>query len=239
MSGIKGRAAETNFPISVQARVSMNNDRSIAPHFDEVFRTRLLDLFSWRRDVRRFRTEPLPPGMLERFIEIACLAPSVGLSQPWRFVIVGDPGRRQAATDNFESCNADALSDYTGDLSTRYAALKLAGLREAPCHLAVFADRATIVGHGLGRRTMPEMADYSAVTAVFSIWLAARAEGIGMGWVSILDPVIIGTILDVPRDWRFIGYFCLGYPQAEDASPELERVGWEQRRPAGDCILHR
>jgi len=83
----------------------MNNDRSIAPHFDEAFRTRLLDLFSWRRDVRRFRTEPLPPGMLERFIEIACLAPSVGLSQPWRFVIVGDPGRRQAATDNFESCN--------------------------------------------------------------------------------------------------------------------------------------
>jgi 5,6-dimethylbenzimidazole synthase len=156
----------------------MNNDRSIAPHFDEAFRTRLLDLYSWRRDVRRFRTEPLPPGMLERFIEIACLAPSVGLSQPWRFVIVGDPGRRQAATDNFESCNADALSDYTGDLSTRYAALKLAGLREAPCHLAVFADRATIVGHGLGRRTMPEMADYSAVTAVFSIWLAARASGI-------------------------------------------------------------
>ena len=239
MSGIKGRAAETNFPISVQARVSMNNDRSIAPHFDEAFRTRLLDLFCWRRDVRRFRTEPLPPGMLERFIKIACLAPSVGLSQPWRFVIVGDPGRRQAVADNFESCNADARSDYTGDLSTRYAALKLAGLREAPCHLAVFADRATVVGHGLGRRTMPEMADYSAVTAVFSIWLAARAEGIGMGWVSILDPVIIGKVLDVPRDWRFIGYFCLGYPQAEDASPELERVGWEQRRPVGDCILHR
>jgi hypothetical protein len=156
MSGIKGRAAETNFPISVQARASMNNDRSIAPHFDEVFRTRLLDLFCWRRDVRRFRTEPLPPGMLERFIEIACLAPSVGLSQPWRFVIVSDPGRRQAATDNFELCNADALSDYTGDLSTRYAALKLAGLREAPCHLAVFADRATVNGHGHGRRTMPE-----------------------------------------------------------------------------------
>ncbi len=217
----------------------MKIDPSAAPHFDEAFRARLLDLFCWRRDVRRFRTDPLPPDMLERFIEIACLGPSVGLSQPWRFVIVVDPSRRQAVMDNFESCNADALSDYTGDLSTRYASLKLAGLREAPCHLAVFADRATIVGHGLGRRTMPEMADYSAVIAVFTMWLAARAEGVGMGWVSIVDPAVIGTILDVPSDWCFIGYFCLGYPQAEDPSPELERFGWEQRRPAGDFVFHR
>ncbi len=217
----------------------MSHSPLAAPHFDDAFRARLLDLFSWRRDVRRFRAEPLPLGMLERFIEIACLAPSVGLSQPWRFVIVGDSGRRQAVMDNFESCNADALSDYTGDLSIRYAALKLAGLREAPCHLAVFADHATVVGRGLGQRTIPETADYSTVTAVFSIWLAARAEGVGMGWVSILDPVIIGAILDVPRDWRFIGYFCLGYPQADDDSPELERLGWEQRQPVGGCILRR
>ena len=210
-----------------------------APHFDEAFRARLLDLFCWRRDVRRFRSDSLPEGMLERLIEIACLAPSVGLSQPWRFVVVDDPGRRQAVMDNFESCNADALGDYTGDMSTRYAALKLAGLREAPCHLAVFADRATVVGHGLGRRTMPEMADYSVVSAVFAMWLAARAEGVGMGWVSIIDPVVIGRILDIPGDWKLIGYFCLGYPQAEDDSPELERAGWEQRRSAAEFIVRR
>ena len=210
-----------------------------APHFDEAFRARLLDLFCWRRDVRRFRSDSLPEGMLERLIEIACLAPSVGLSQPWRFVVVDDPGRRQAVMDNFESCNADALGDYTGDMSTRYAALKLAGLREAPCHLAVFADRATVVGHGLGRRTMPEMADYSVVSAVFAMWLAARAEGVGMGWVSIIDPVVIGRILDIPGDWKLIGYFCLGYPQAEDDSPELERAGWEQRRWAAEFIVRR
>src|SRR3982750_593634 len=100
---------------------------------------------------------------------------------------------------------------------------KMARTGGAPCHLAVFADRSTAVGHGLGRRTMPEMADYSVVTAMFSIWLAARAEGIGMGWVSILDPVAIGTILDVPPDWRLIGYYCLGYPLADDETPELER----------------
>jgi len=132
--------------------------------------------------------------------------------------------------DNFESCNAEALNTYGGDLSIRYAALKLAGLREAPCHLAVFADRQTGTGHGLGRRTMPEMAEYSTVAAVFLLWLAARAEGIGMGWVSILEPVAITAALDLPADWRFIGYFCLGYPQMENDSPELERLGWEQRR---------
>jgi 5,6-dimethylbenzimidazole synthase len=215
------------------------NHKPAAPTFDSAFRARLRDLLSWRRDVRRFRTEPLADGMLERFIDIACLAPSVGLSQPWRFVIVDDTGRREAVIANFESCNADALRAYTGDRSTRYAALKLAGLREAPCHLAVFADRSTVVGHGLGRRTMPEMADYSVVTAIFSIWLAARAEGVGMGWVSILDPAVIGKVLDVPPDWRFIGYFCLGYPLDEDESPELERAGWEHRRPPGDFIFRR
>ena len=217
----------------------MTQGASSSPQFDDAFRARLLDLFCWRRDVRRFRADPLPSGTLERLIEVACLAPSVGLSQPWRFVLVEDAGRRQAVLDNFEACNAEALGAYDGDLSTRYAALKLAGLREAPCHLAVFADRQTPVGHGLGRRTMPEMAEYSAVTAVFSLWLAARAEGIGMGWVSILEPAAIIKALDLPATWRFIGYFCIGYPQSEDDSPELARAGWEQRQPAAGCILRR
>jgi 5,6-dimethylbenzimidazole synthase len=113
-----------------------------------------------------------------------------------------------------------------------YARLKLAGLDEAPAHFAVFADRSTEQGHGLGRHTMPEMIDYSAVTAVHTIWLAARAHGIGMGWVSILDPKAVTTLLDVPEHWKFIGYFCLGYPQADDVVPELERAGWERRQPS-------
>lgn len=216
----------------------MNIDPSGGPHFDAAFRDRLDDLFRWRRDVRRFRADPLPTGAMERWIDIACQAPSVGLCQPWRFVLVDSSERRQQVIANFEACNRDALKAYAGDRSDRYAALKLAGLREAPCHLAVFADRSTEVGHGLGRRTMPEMADYSVVTAVFSLWLAARAEGIGMGWVSILEPFAIAGILDVPPDWRLIGYFCLGYPQAEDDRPELERVGWEERRPA-ECFTIR
>ena len=175
--------------------------------FDGAFRARLHDLLTWRRDVRRFLRDPLPEGTLEALIELACLAPSVGLSQPWRFVVVGDEARRTAVRKNFHACNAAALAAQSAERASLYARLKLAGLEEAPGHLAVFADRSTAQGHGLGRHTMPEMIEYSAVTAVHTIWLAARAQGIGMGWVSILDPQAISTLLQVPPEWKFIGYF--------------------------------
>jgi 5,6-dimethylbenzimidazole synthase len=193
----------------------------------------------WRRDVRRFRTEALPAGTLERLIEVACLAPSVGLSQPWRFVVVDDPANRAAVRDAFRACNADALASQTGELASRYAALKLAGLDEAPAQFAVFADRTTPLGHGLGRRTMPETAEYSVVAAIVTMWLAARAEGLGMGWVSILDASRMNRILDVPEAWRFIGYFCLGYPEAASDTPELERAQWERRRDPQAWVLRR
>src|SRR5215475_2018639 len=106
--------------------------------FDDAFRTRLRELFVWRRDVRRFRRDPLPSGTLERLLEVACLSPSVGLSQPWRFVVVDDPVRRNAVREDFVASNADALQTYSGELAARYATLKLAGLAEAPCQLAVF-----------------------------------------------------------------------------------------------------
>jgi len=207
--------------------------------FDDQFRARLHELMVWRRDVRRFRSEPLPSGTLDRLIAVACLAPSVGLSQPWRFVTVDSPERRRAILADFAACNAAALASYGGEEADRYAALKLAGLGEAPSHLAVFADRDTATGRGLGRRTMPEMAEYSVVAAMTAMWLAARAEGVGMGWISILDPIRVKAILEVPETWRFIGYFCLGYPEAEHDSPELERAGWERRRPADGVVLRR
>jgi 5,6-dimethylbenzimidazole synthase len=203
---------------------------TMPPVFDAQFRSRLHELFAWRRDVRRFRREPLPGDVLSRLIEIATLAPSVGLSQPWRFVAVDDPARRSSIRRNFERCNAEAAAAQASERRAVYAQLKLAGLDDAPCHLAVFADPRTEQGHGLGRRTMPEMIEYSVVTAIHTLWLAARAEGIGMGWVSILDPAEVAAALDVPRDWTFIGYLCLGYPQEEDETPMLERATWEERR---------
>src|SRR5258708_6827386 len=156
--------------------------------FDDAFRARLRELFVWRRDVRHFRSEPLGEGCLERLIEVACLSPSVGLSQPWRFVVVTEAARRQAIIDDFKACNADALQAYSGEEAARYAALKLAGLEEAPCQLAVFCDTTTETGRGLGRKTMPEMADYSVVGAIGMMCLAAPPHAIGKTPVSLLNP---------------------------------------------------
>jgi 5,6-dimethylbenzimidazole synthase len=234
---IEKGSIETNFS-PAQLRAVARKPSSM-PTFDDVFRVQLRELLVWRRDVRRFRTEALPPGTVERLIDMACLAPSVGLSQPWRFVIVDDPARRRAVREDFRSCNADALNSYADDLAFRYAKLKLAGLEEAPSQVAVFADPATDTGHGLGRRTMPEMIEYSVVAAIHTLWLAARAEGIAMGWLSILTPGRINAILDVPDKWRFLGYFCLGYPQSDSDSPELERAGWERRCDPEKFIVRR
>ena len=198
--------------------------------FDDAFRGQLRDLFAWRRDVRHFRPTPVDPALLDRLLHLACLAPSVGLSQPWRFVTVDDPARRAAVRASFTRCNATALAGQTAR-AAEYAALKLAGLDEAPCHLAVFAEPDPEQGGGLGRQTMPQTAAYSAVLAVHTLWLAARAEGLGLGWVSILDPAAVRSALDVPPHWQLIGYLCLGYPAADHGAPELERLGWEWRRP--------
>jgi 5,6-dimethylbenzimidazole synthase len=120
-----------------------------------------------------------------------------------------------------------------------YASLKLAGLDEAPCHLAVFAEPDPVQGRGLGRATMPETVAYSAVMAIHTLWLAARAAGLGMGWVSILDPDTVIRALNVPEHWNLIGYFCLGTPSAPSAIPELERLGWESRSATQSRRLRR
>ena len=210
-----------------------------APEFGPEFRERLYDLLKWRRDVRRFKRASLPPGTIERLLGIACLSPSVGLSEPWRFVIVEDAARRAAIRQCFEACNKEALQMQTPDRAALYARLKLAGLDDPPCQIAVFSDRSTAQGTGLGRLTMPQTLDYSVVNAVHTLWLAARAEGIGLGWVSILDPQRIATTLDVPSDWVFIGHLCVGYPVQADDTPALEREGWEHRHASSGVVLYR
>lgn len=209
------------------------------PDFDDAFQARLKELMAWRRDVRRFRSDPVPGDLVARLLETAALAPSVGNSQPWRFVLVEQPDRRAKVVANFERANQAALADYSGEQARIYASLKLAGLKEAPVHLAVFCDEATLQGHGLGRRTMPEMLDYSAVMAVYGFWLAARAAGLGAGWVSIFEPEALTRDLEVEPDWKLVAYLCVGWPEEEHAVPELERAGWEHRRKVEDHILKR
>ena len=208
------------------------------PQFDEVFRAHLADLFAWRRDVRRFKPDPVESSVIEALVRTAARGPSVGNSQPWRFVSVETPAARDAVLANFQACNAAALACYEGERAARYANLKLSGLREAPVHLAVFCDHATDAGAGLGRKTMPEMLDYSVVAAVHTLWLAARAEGLGVGWVSILDPVEVCRALAVPPAWKLVAYLCVGRPLEEHLDPELERHDWQAHIAENDQ-LHR
>ncbi len=209
------------------------------PDFDAPFRARLEDLFRWRRDVRRFRADALDEALIDELIGLAALAPSVGNSQPWRFVTVADADRRNKVIADFEARNADALSDYDGEQAKLYASLKLAGLTDAPVHLAVFCDTETDLGHGVGRKTMPETLEYSVVGAVTTLSLAARARGIGMGWVSILNPDKIAEILEVETSWKLIAYLCLGYPQEEHLDPELDRFGWQKRADVSSFVVRR
>jgi 5,6-dimethylbenzimidazole synthase len=202
------------------------------PVFDPEFRARLLELFAWRRDVRRFRPDPVAPAKLEALFDLAALAPSVGLSQPWRFVLVDDPIRRAAVRRHFERTNRAALAAQAPDRASRYAELKLEGLDAAPVQFAVYCEPEPAQGHGLGRMSMPETTAYSAVMALHTLWLGARAEDLGLGWVSIVEPAAMAEVLDVPAHWTLIGYFCLGHPAAESEVPELERLGWETRRAA-------
>jgi 5,6-dimethylbenzimidazole synthase len=209
------------------------------PIFDPAFRTKLRELVLWRRDVRRFRADPVDAALLEQLIELATHAPSVGFSQPWRFVKVESAQRRAAVQKSFEAANAKALQGYEGEKRAVYAGLKLAGLKEAPIHLAVFSDEATATGSGLGQQTMPETLRYSVVAAIQTLWLGARAEGLGMGWISILDPGAVIKALDVPEGWRLVAYLCIGWPAEEHLDPELERHHWEVRHYTGDLVFTR
>jgi 5,6-dimethylbenzimidazole synthase len=203
---------------------------SEAPQFDAGFRTTFADLLAWRRDVRQFRSDQAPDeATLAELFGLAALAPSVGNCQPTRFVRVDDKARRASIRANFEAANRDALSAYAGEKAALYVRLKLAGLNDAPIHIAVFCDETTEQGHGLGARTMVETRRYSAVCALHTFWLAARTRCLGVGWVSILNPETVAEALDVPPAWTFIAYLCVGFPREEHLVPELERVGWQRR----------
>ncbi len=199
------------------------------PDFAAGFWQEFAKLLAWRRDVRRFRPGEVPEPLLTELLDLTAFAPSVGNCQPTRWVRVDDFSRRRAIEENFERANHAALSAYEGERAALYAKLKLAGLREAPVHLAVFCDEATELGHGLGAKTMPEMRRYSSVCALHTFWLAARVRGLGVGWVSILESAEIAKILDAPQAWTLIGYLCVGWPREENLTPELERAGWQAR----------
>jgi len=183
-----------------------------------------------RRDVRAgYLPQPLDDATLYRLLAAAHLAPSVGFMQPWRFIVVRSEALRGAVHGIFQRANTDAAAGYSEDRKGLYSRLKLEGLLEAPQHLCVVSDDQSERGHHLGRHSMPETSIYSVVCAIQNLWLAARTEGIGVGWVSILDPQAIKELLRIPASAQLVAYLCLGYVKEFSAVPDLERDGWEQR----------
>jgi len=183
-----------------------------------------------RRDIRRFRDDPIPDEILERLLQAAHHAPSVGFSQPWDLVVVRDEETKTEIASIAERAIAAAREGYEEPRRSEFAELKLEGIRESPINICVTCDPTRGAPHVLGRNSMKRTDVYSTCLAVQNLWLAARAEGVGVGWVSVLYPYEVQEVLDIPPHVKPIAYLCLGYP--EDGFPEepvLQQEGWRER----------
>ena len=194
-------------------------------------RAALAEILHWRRDVRHFRPDPVAPEALDRLRAAMDRARSVGNARPWRVIEVASAPKRAAVRAEFERCQSEADQTYAGDRQRAYRALKLAGLDRAPVQLALFTDTEPPEGHRLGRMTQPETLAQSTAMAIHTLWLAARAENLGLGMVSILRPAAIERLFEVPESWRFAAYLCLGHPEFTDDTPLLHRAGWQENTP--------
>jgi 5,6-dimethylbenzimidazole synthase len=190
-----------------------------------------------RRDVRSFRTEPVPDDVLRRILEAAHQAPSVGFMQPWNFVIVRDPATKARVQRVFARENDRAAARFEGERRTLYRSLKLEGIMDAPVNVCVTCDRTRSGPNVLGRNTIVDTDLYSTCCAIQNLWLAARAEGVGVGWVSILDNDDLRRILGIPPHVLPVAYLCVGYPREFLGEPELQRRGWADRLPLDTLVF--
>lgn len=190
-----------------------------------------------RRDVRRFRSDPVADDVLARILDAAHHAGSVGFMQPWNFIVVRSLEIRQQVYEVFAQENSRAAENYSGERRSLYESFKLAGVLEAPVSLAVTCDRSRKGPAVLGRNTMPETDIYSTCCAIQNLWLAARTEGLGVGWVSILDPVAVKSLLGIPEDVVLVAWLCVGVPWQFDERPMLETAGWETRLPLDEVVF--
>jgi len=191
-----------------------------------------------RRDVRAFRPDPIPANVLTRILGAAHHAPSVGFMQPWNFIVIRDTATRALVKASFSEENARAAAHYSGPRGELYRALKLEGIEDAPLNICVTCDRTRGGLHVLGRNTIVDTDLYSTCCAVENLWLAARAEGVGVGWVSILSEEALRRILGIPEHVTPVAYLCVGFPEAFYAEPELERRGWRVRTPLDQVIFN-
>jgi 5,6-dimethylbenzimidazole synthase len=192
-----------------------------------------------RRDVRdQFLPEPLPDDLIGRLLDAAHNAPSVGFMQPWNFVLVRDPAVREAAWEAFSRANDEAALMFDGERRETYRSLKLEGIRKAPLSICVTCDPDRAGSVVLGRTHNPRMDAFSTVCAVQNLWLAARAEGVGVGWVSIFHDTDIRALLGIPDRIEIVAWLCLGFVDELYREPELAVKGWRQRLPLDELVFH-
>jgi 5,6-dimethylbenzimidazole synthase len=191
-----------------------------------------------RRDVRdRFLSDPIPDHVLYKLLDAAHHAGSVGFMQPWSFIVVRSPEVKQRVKALFDHANAAATEVFEGERRAIYSRMKLEGICEAPVNLCVTCDPTRNGPNVLGRNTIRETDVYSTCCAVQNLWLAARAEGIGVGWVSIFDPAELRALLRIPSHVILVAYLCLGYVSEFLPRPQLETVGWQSRLPIAELIF--
>lgn len=190
-----------------------------------------------RRDVRsQFLPERIPDEVLARILTAAHHAPSVGFMQPWDFIVIDSLAVREQVLASFNKENDKASENYTGERRENYRSLKLQGILESPINLCITCDRSRGGPHVLGRNSIMEMDLFSTCLAVQNLWLAARAEGIGVGWVSILDQAVLSDILQLPDHVYPLAYLCVGYVSEFLEQPELQAKGWRTRLPLVDLV---
>ncbi|MDE3059837.1 MAG: 5,6-dimethylbenzimidazole synthase [Pseudomonadota bacterium] len=191
-----------------------------------------------RRDIRRFRSDPIAEPVLERLLAAASQAPSVGYMQPWNFLLIRDMEVRRRIHREFLAANEEAKELFEGERQAQYARLKLEGILESALNLCITCDRSRFGPVVLGRTCQPDMDLFSTVCAVQNLWLAARAEGVGVGWVSIIRQEALRRILELPDPVVPIAYLCVGYTDAFPAEPELKTAGWLPQLPLSDLVFH-
>jgi 5,6-dimethylbenzimidazole synthase len=190
-----------------------------------------------RRDIRRFRPDPIDPKTLARILAAAHQAASVGFSQPWNFILIDDLETRRRIREHVERERIEAADGFVGARRVQYLSLKLEGILDAALNICVTCDRTRFGPSVIGRNTMKDADIYSTCIAIQNLWLAARTEGIGVGWVSILKPEVIQQILAIPAHVALVGYLCVGYPVEFTERPLLQSIGWLPRLPLSELVF--
>lgn len=204
---------------------------------EESRRDAIYSVIAARRDIRRFRPDPVADDVLRRVLGAGHAAPSVGHCQPWRFIVASDPDTRQRASLMAERERQRQASLLAEDAGHRMMDLQLEGISEAPLGIVACCDRRVPAAGVLGRATFTDTDLWSCACAIENMWLAARAEGLGMGWVTLFPPQGLADLLGLPAGVETLGWLCLGWPDERPPSPGLERAGWSRRAPLDEVIV--